>query len=282
MRNCAICLLAMMLLLQACVPLDEMISSPMKKHVAMSRISIMKQLEQSEQEQGQIRLLVLGDSVALGKGSTQNGRGYAWYVSKFLERQHLDVQYINRAVSGQTSADLLHRLRVEEKLQHEVAQADLILVTIGGNDLLQTLLKEKNPWKLVKRFPAIQTRYRENMHQILQLLHARNRHAVVMLTSLYNPVDAASPFHNKADWLIRRWNHGLEEVVSPFDQTIVVNLEAFLPSSQLADQIHPNDQGYRWIGAKCVQALKTNTIPSSTVQPVVHRRQRSVIDLLMF
>jgi lysophospholipase L1-like esterase len=286
-KKCVMWLLAMMFLLQACAPLEEMLSSLMKNHAAMSRISIMEQLKQFEKEQGQIRLLVLGDSVALGKGSSENVRGYAWYVKQYLEQQHFDVQYRNRAVSGQTSAALLHRLRMEPMLQHEVEQADLIFVTIGGNDLLKTFLKKKNPWELLKGLPAIQTRYRDNMRDILQLVHARNRHAVVVLTSLYNPVDSASPFHEKAAWLIRRWNYGLEQVVSSFDQAIVVNLEAFLPGDLLADQIHPNDQGYRWIAAKCLQALKTKTIPSSSLRSFVNReeiqgKRRSVFDFLTF
>ncbi|MBA4494936.1 GDSL-type esterase/lipase family protein [Paenactinomyces guangxiensis] len=260
MTRYIICLFGILLCSPAFIPVDEWFSHP-DTTPAKKQISIIDQLKQIEKKKGKIEVLVLGDSVALGQGSTKNNKGYDWYIKHFMEKRHFNIQYRNRAISGQRSTGLLHQLQTKRSLKKEVEQADLIFVTIGGNNLLQPLLKSDSLWDVLKQLPAIQAQYEDNMRIILKIVHSRNSKAVVVLTSLYNPLRPTSPHYDKAAWVMRNWNDRLKDVASHYDQAVVVDLEKFLSSHYLADPIHPNDQGYRWIGTQCILALQTEKIP---------------------
>ncbi len=77
----------------------------------------------------------LGDSIATGIWSS------AGYVDRYAERLRAEVdpavQLTNLAVNGWTTSNLLAALRTNETYRSAVQGADVITVSIGGNDLLQ-------------------------------------------------------------------------------------------------------------------------------------------------
>ena len=79
-------------------------------------------------------LLLLGDSITYGYGLEGDRDSCRSYGNQL--REHLGIKrenFTNAAVNGDTSADLLALLPTIDK---EVKEADLIVVTIGGNDML--------------------------------------------------------------------------------------------------------------------------------------------------
>ena len=88
-------------------------------------------------------LLALGDSLTTGYGLanyTPGGSPYLCnsYINQIAKAMGLEggQTYINRAVNGDRSADLAKLL---PSLENEVKSADMIIITIGGNDLLSLL-----------------------------------------------------------------------------------------------------------------------------------------------
>ncbi|MFA9430399.1 SGNH/GDSL hydrolase family protein [Egicoccus sp. AB-alg2] len=81
--------------------------------------------------------VALGDSLATGAGAATS------YVEEFAEalgdRTGADVAVTNFAVDGWTSQDLLDSLRDDDGVRAAVAEADLVTLDIGGNDLLRQL-----------------------------------------------------------------------------------------------------------------------------------------------
>ena len=80
------------------------------------------------------KLLLLGDSITYGYGLEGDRDTCRSYGNRL--REHLGVKaenFKNAAVNGDTSGDLLALL---PSLNKEVREADLIVVTIGGNDML--------------------------------------------------------------------------------------------------------------------------------------------------
>ncbi len=94
-------------------------------------------------------LVVLGDSISTGYGlegyaeETENG-GLASYANLVASEYGLTLNenYFNYAIDGATSQELLDNLKGgfgEEKLSN-IAKADVIVVTVGGNDLVSLVL----------------------------------------------------------------------------------------------------------------------------------------------
>ncbi len=85
-------------------------------------------------------LLALGDSLTTGYGLDNYEYGgspylcdsYANMIAKAMGLEG-GKTYINRAVNGDTSADLA---KLIPSLENEVKAAEMIIITIGGNDLL--------------------------------------------------------------------------------------------------------------------------------------------------
>ena len=84
-------------------------------------------------------MLALGDSITTGYGldgyDDLNPYDCASYTNTVAEALGLEAKnsYVNKAVNGATSADLLKLL---PDVENYLGYADLIVVTIGGNDLL--------------------------------------------------------------------------------------------------------------------------------------------------
>lgn len=221
----------------------------------LTEISILERLKKIGQQKGELQYLVLGDSVALGQGSTDGEGGYTSLISQYLRKNQLHVKYINRAISGQTSEQLLQRLKTTTHLQEEIAQADLISLTIGGNDLLKRLLQEKNPMAILTQFYEIQENYKTNLNEVLSEIRQLNPDAPILTTSLYNPVPPSNEYYTWAEKLMKKWNDGMKEIAGEFSDVNVIDIEGFHSAKWLADDIHPNDEGYGWIAQKCVQAI---------------------------
>ncbi len=84
-------------------------------------------------------LLVMGDSISTGYGlpGYKPADPYTCksYANTIAERLGLSKGhgYLNKAVNGDTAADLLDEIKANKAA---VAEADLIIISIGGNDLL--------------------------------------------------------------------------------------------------------------------------------------------------
>jgi len=82
-----------------------------------------------------LNIVALGDSDATGSGDP-TGVGWVGYYSRSLQ-QKLNEQtgVTNLAVDGKTSDELLSELRSDPTTQQDVADADVVLIGIGGADL---------------------------------------------------------------------------------------------------------------------------------------------------
>lgn len=85
------------------------------------------------QSSEEICYVALGDSVSSGYGLEEQAQKFTQQVAR-----ENGFQLTSLAQNGETSQTLLERLQDPEALQ-AVTQADVITVTVGGNDLMQAL-----------------------------------------------------------------------------------------------------------------------------------------------
>lgn len=84
-----------------------------------------------------VRYVALGDSIAAGTASDVDY--VQLYAERFADETGAEVLVENTGVPGWTADDLLRALQDDEELRASVAEADLVTVNIGGNDLLRPL-----------------------------------------------------------------------------------------------------------------------------------------------
>ncbi|MBO9129770.1 GDSL-type esterase/lipase family protein [Bacillus sp. 165] len=199
--------------------------------------------------------LVLGDSLAKGYGSKQGG--YAGIASQQLQAKTNKEVYIdNTAVSGLTTEGLLYMLQSEE-MQNKIEKADIITISIGGNNLLR-LNKSMGILEALNAVNDEKKKYQENMEEILAIIRSHNDHAIIVLSELYNPLQLEGSVASYASLFIDRWNKLVYTLAEEHEHAIVLPIRDLLKDDTqdlLYDKVHPNDKGYTRIADAFVKML---------------------------
>jgi lysophospholipase L1-like esterase len=82
---------------------------------------------------GALRMLVLGDSLALATGASRPDGGFIFPLFRALLPDHPGTQLDNIAIGGSTAADVL-RLQVPRVAQ---SHPNVLIVCVGGNDVVR-------------------------------------------------------------------------------------------------------------------------------------------------
>lgn len=202
------------------------------------------------------KVVALGDSLTRGAGDA-NGLGYAGLVRQALEKKSKHpITFTNLAINGQESPDLLKQLNTEQ-VKSLLAEADLILFTIGGNDLfkqtggLYMIEKEK--------LAAATKELTANYQEILRQIRALNKKAPIVYTSLYNPfgnTEAAA----ETIMPVLDWNAAALQISADYSQVFVVPTYDLFQNKEseylFTDHFHPNAAGYARIAERIMQALE--------------------------
>jgi lysophospholipase L1-like esterase len=189
-------------------------------------------------------VVALGDSLTVGAGDV-DGKGYVGYIIEQLNERSTEAVLENLAINGLTS-DGLVKVLLQEQVQQQITTADLILVTIGGNDLFQggQTLVELN----LEEITLLEQQYLNNLNQILAEIRQLNKEATIYFSGLYHPF-AELPNAEITTKVIIDWNHQTALEIAKFNKTVFVptydlfqyNLETYLSH----DRFHPSAEGYQ-------------------------------------
>ncbi|MBF8417892.1 GDSL-type esterase/lipase family protein [Heyndrickxia coagulans] len=203
----------------------------------------------------QITITAIGDSLTRGTGDTA-GKGYAGYTADEVKKKTKKAVLLqNNGIKGLTSSGLLEQIK-QPQIKRELRNADIILLTIGGNDLFAggEALDHLNTAYIEK----VEKPYLANLKQIYAGIRAINKTATVYHVGLYNPfIDLSEAKTTSA--IVRKWNVDSASVASDFPKTIYVptfdlfeqNVNDYLYS----DKFHPNTAGYQLIGERVASLI---------------------------
>lgn len=212
--------------------------------------------EKPQSEKQGFTVVALGDSLTRGTGDV-TGKGYVGYMMDHLKEQSPQTPLLyNLGIRGQTSVQLSQQVK-QKQVQRQLQQADLIVMSIGGNDLFRggRVFRELEAAKL----KAVNQAYLKNLEAILSAIRKVNPQAKVLLIGLYNP------FSQQEDGavtskVVRDWNNQTAEVCAKYPPTLLVptydlfqlQVEDYLYS----DKFHPNSEGYRLMGERLASLVK--------------------------
>lgn len=193
-------------------------------------------------------VVALGDSLTRGTGD-DSGKGYVGFVTEHLKEQleQQEMMVHNLGINGQTSTQLIQQLKQPNVTTH-IKEADVILMTIGGNDLFQKGETLQN--LSLENIKKIQKEYLENLKQIFTQIREQNDLVTVFILGLYNPfIDLDES--KITNTIVRNWNFATENMTGEFDQIVFVpTFDLFQLSVNdylYSDHFHPNQAGYQLI-----------------------------------
>ena len=177
------------------------------------------------------RILALGDSLFAGYGLPSD-QSYPVKLEAALRARGVNARIANAGVSGDTSADGLARL--DFTLNNQQRPPDLVIISLGGNDMLRGL-------------PPEQTR--ANLDAILTELDRRKIRAVLM--GMLAPPNMGADYRDKFDAIYPALAKQHGAVLVPFFLQAVMGR----PDLVQQDHIHPTRVGIERIVAATVDTV---------------------------
>lgn len=207
-----------------------------------------------------LHVVGLGDSLTQGVGDEENKGGYFERVASDLtEWEGISfVETENLAKRGRRSDQLAEQLE-EADIQASIEDADVIFITIGGNDIMKVL--KANLFKLkTKPFYKELGKYEERLDKIFGTIRALNPDAPIVMSGLYNPILLITDEVKEFDDIIDDWNAAIETRIELDGNSCFVPVaDLFEENTNIVyhtDFFHPNAQGYTLMEERYVKYLE--------------------------
>jgi len=190
--------------------------------------------------------IIIGDSLARGTGD-ETGLGIGGRLVEDLRQRHIRTNNIvNIAVNGARTNDLIDQLK-SHNVQALLAQSNVIIVSIGGNDLWGDNWRNaapQNPAAVMKEVLA-------RIAEVVTMIRANNRTARIYIIGLYNPF-ASTPMGATLTPFINDWNSRLIDRFARDPNVVIVQTaDIFKWRDRLSlDRFHPGDEGYAMIARR--------------------------------
>ena len=219
------------------------------------------------QEATPFHYVAIGDSLTEGVGDTTNQGGFVPLLAQSLtDTYDYQVTDSNYGVSGNTSKQILQRMQEKTDIQKSLVKADMMTLTVGGNDVMAVIRKNLTSLS-VSTFTKPAKSYQKRLRQIIELARAENEDLPIYILGIYNPFYLNFPDMTEMQETVDNWNNATESVTEEYanvyfvpinddlykgingeegivstsgDQTTVINDVLFS-----GDHFHPNNIGYQ-------------------------------------
>lgn len=176
--------------------------------------------------------VALGDSLTAGVGVDKYEQSYPYLVASFLSRKN-NVDLIDEAVPGYTSADLVNRL-LDKAISDK---PDIVTVLVGTNDILQNVSSAD---------------FEKNYTTILNRLKNESRAQIFTISIPYVGDDQLflPPYNDQIDQKVKSFNSVLKKLAPQYG---AIYVDIYTPTAvkykksgpyYSADHFHPSAQGY--------------------------------------
>ncbi len=218
-----------------------------------------------------LTVLSAGDSLTQGVGDSSNKGGYLPYLETMLEKEKgiKEVDFYNYGVKGNRTTQLLKRLKTPE-MKEAVQKADLVILTIGGNDIMK-VMKDNIENLQLSTFTTEKESYQTHLTQIIEEIVQLNPHSSIVLVGLYNPFSKWFSEIKELDEIVADRNKAGQAVIANYPNAYFVRIEdMFLNANEnllYTDNFHPNDKGYELIAHRLNQTLEEQILPELDKTP---------------
>ncbi|HDR7639575.1 SGNH/GDSL hydrolase family protein [Bacillus wiedmannii] len=202
---------------------------------------------------GTLQIVSLGDSLTRGVGDKE-GIGYIGRTKEDLQKNYKQkIALTNLAVSGAKMPDLLKQIE-SSGAQYSIKQADVIVLTIGGNDLFPG-------WESLGKIdletyrPDTET-FQNEAKKIIEEIRKLNTDSPIFWLGLYNPFEDVEDLKGSSN-IVVDWNASLEKLaINNKNVYITPTFDLFQNRGKdllYSDHFHPNEVGYTYMADRLVQ-----------------------------
>ncbi|CAM4236899.1 Spore germination lipase LipC [Bacillus paranthracis] len=202
---------------------------------------------------GTLQIVSLGDSLTRGVGDKE-GIGYVGRMKEDLQKDYKQkIALTNLAVSGAKMPDLLKQIE-SNGAQYSIKQADVIVLTIGGNDLFPG-------WESLGKIdletyrPDTET-FQNEAKKIIEEIRKLNTDSPIFWLGLYNPFEDVEDLKGSSN-IVVDWNASLEKLaINNKNVYITPTFDLFQNRGKdllYSDHFHPNEVGYTYMAERLVQ-----------------------------
>ncbi|APX72907.1 GDSL-type esterase/lipase family protein [Companilactobacillus allii] len=209
-------------------------------------------------KKSEINIVAIGDSLTQGVGDSKSvGGGYVTRLkSKVTKKYKVKTNAYNYGVSGDTSNQIMTRIQNDDSMHKDLPKADIITVTVGGNDFMH-LLKRKGLDLTESDITTEQGKFDERLKQLLSDIRSYNSDAPIYLIGIYNPFSIYLSNVKYAKTAFINWNKASAQIAEDQKDTYFININnLYQPSDKIlkkngdnpylytGDHFHPNGKGY--------------------------------------
>lgn len=237
--------------------------------VVLSACDVTAQLEKDgwvpfshkkEIEEKPIHYVSLGDSLTEGVGDEKDQGGYVGRLA--TEMQHWEgvasVTVTNAAKKGRRSDQLLTQLESGE-LDETLKNADIITLTIGGNDIMKIVkahMQSLDKGDFDNELPL----YKERYEKIFHLVREQNKKVPIIAIGVYNPFTVYTRDVGQTDMIMKQYNEAMQQIIEQHNHyAIFVPINDLFISNENKvyhdDYFHPNAKGYRLMEERIVTTI---------------------------
>ncbi|MGQ3478480.1 GDSL-type esterase/lipase family protein [Paenibacillus sp. TY11] len=210
---------------------------------------------------GEFRVVAIGDSLAKGTGDDSGSGFVRRSVTLLNDQEGHKAQLINNlGINGLTTQGLLTKLN-EPGVSYVLKKANVIIVSIGGNDLFQgaqAAQTGKEPPTLSGLRKALPDAAKR-LQKVLTKVGKINPNAKIIYVGLYNPFSDLQEMKIPGNLVVTEWNLAAMAITNQnSNMTLVPTFDLFqqnLPVYLSSDHFHPNGQGYEAIAERIAQGF---------------------------
>ena len=214
----------------------------------------------------QFSYVALGDSLTQGVGDTTNQGGFVPLVAQSLTNEEgYQVDVKNFGVAGNTSSQILKRMKEQAEIADALSKADLMTLTVGGNDLRKVILDNITSLK-ISTFKKPSVAYSKRLVEIIELARKDNPDLPIYVLGIYNPFYLNFPEMTDMQTIVDNWNQTTQDTIAKFDKVYFVPINDLLyqgidgqegivqtsgdekkiinDALYQEDNFHPNNTGY--------------------------------------
>ncbi|MGI2326982.1 GDSL-type esterase/lipase family protein [Planococcus sp. YIM B11945] len=207
-----------------------------------------------------LHVTAIGDSLSQGVGDEENLGGYVGRLSSEMNNWPgvRGTAIENTAKRGRRSDQLLAMFQQGE-LTGPVAEADYVMMTIGGNDIMRIV--KRDLFSLNTQAFADELVLYENRYQnIFSSIRAINPTVPIVVLGIYNPFSLITRDVQEFDDIVASYNEAMEEVAEQDPQACFVPVsDLFIGNENLVyhtDFFHPNSKGYELMTSRILDSME--------------------------
>src|SRR5699024_494287 len=158
----------------------------------------------------ELNIVAIGDSLTEGVGDEADNGGYVGILKDTINQDRELVEMKNFGKEGNRSDQLMARLD-DEEIEAALEDADIILVTIGANDIMK-IFKENFTNLTLDKFSNGKSNYERRLDEIITSMDDMNPRADIYLVGFYNPFKRYFADIEELEIIIEDWNNIGREV----------------------------------------------------------------------